>query len=94
MSSKGLVEGLPKLDDSLESIAPLCTGCLFGKFDRRPSRLTAKKDASVCEKLYMDIKGPMDMISIGNHLYFVILVDDYSGVTVAYPMQKKWNALK
>jgi len=31
MSTKGLVEGLPKLDQSLESIAPLCTGCLLGK---------------------------------------------------------------
>jgi len=36
MSIKRLVEGLPKLDLSLESIAPLCTGCLLGKFYRRP----------------------------------------------------------
>ena len=42
----------------------------------------------------MDIKGPMDMMSIGKHLYFLILVDDYSGLTVTYPMQKKSDALK
>jgi len=42
----------------------------------------------------MDIKGPMDMMSIGKYLYFLILVDDYSGLTGAYPMQKKSDALK
>jgi hypothetical protein len=42
----------------------------------------------------MDIKGPMDMMSIGKHLYFLILVDDYSELTVAYPMQKKSDAFK
>ena len=94
MSNKGLVEGLPKLDQSLKSTAPLCTGCLLGKFDRRPFRPTSKKAESVCEKVHMDIKGPMDMMSIGKHLYFLILVDDYSGLTVAYPMKRKSDALK
>jgi hypothetical protein len=41
----------------------------------------------------MDIKGPMDMMAIGKYLYFLKLVDDYSGLTVAYPMQKKSDAL-
>jgi hypothetical protein len=45
-------------------------------------------------KSNMDIKGPMDMMSIGKHLYFLILVDDDSGLTVAYPMQKKSDTLK
>jgi hypothetical protein len=36
----------------------------------------------------------MHMMSIGTHLYFVILLDDYSGLTVAYPMQKQLDALK
>ena len=94
MSIKTLVEGLPKLDQSLEYIAPLCTECLFGKFNRRPVRPTSKKAGSVCEKVHMDIKGPMDMMSIGKHLYFLILVDDYSRVKVAYRMQKKSDALK
>jgi hypothetical protein len=53
---KGLVEGLPKLDQLLESIAPLCTGCLTGKSDRRPFRPTAKKAGSACEKVHMHIK--------------------------------------
>jgi hypothetical protein len=78
MYFKGIVEGPPELDQSHEPIAPLCTGCLLGKFDRRPFRPTAKKAGSVCEKVHMDIKGPMDMASIGKHLYFLILVDDYS----------------
>jgi hypothetical protein len=51
--SKEFVEGLPKLDQSLESIAPLCTGCLLVKFDRRPFRPTSKKGGSVCEKVHM-----------------------------------------
>ena len=49
MLTTGLVEGLPKLDQSLESIAPLCTGCPLGKFDRRPFRPTSKKAATVSE---------------------------------------------
>jgi hypothetical protein len=56
MSIKRLVEGLPKLDQSLESISPLCTGCLHEKFDRRPFRPTSKKAGSVCEKVHMDIE--------------------------------------
>ena len=35
-----------------------------------------------------------DMVSIGKHLSFLILVDDYSGLTVAYSMQQKSDALK
>ena len=65
MSTKGLVEGLSKLDQSLESIAFLCSGCLLGKFDRQPFRPTAKKARSVCAKVYMD------MMSIEKHLYFL-----------------------
>ena len=42
----------------------------------------------------MYIKGPMDMMSIGKHLYYLILVDDYSGLAVAYPVQKKSDALE
>jgi hypothetical protein len=48
----------------------------------------------VCEKVDMDIKGPMDMMSIGKHPYILILVDNYSGLRVAYPMQKRSDALK
>jgi len=61
MSTKGLVEGLPKLDQSFEYIAPLCTGCPLEKFDRRPFRPFAKKSGSVFEKVHIDIKDPMDM---------------------------------
>jgi len=68
-------KGLPKLHQSLESIAPLCTECLLGKFDRRLFVETTKKAESVCEKVHMDIKGPMDMMCIGKNLYFLILVD-------------------
>jgi hypothetical protein len=42
----------------------------------------------------MHIKGLMDMMSIGKDLYFPILVDDYSGLKVAYPMQKKSDTRK
>ena len=71
ISIKRLVERLPELDHSLYSIAPLCTGCLLEKFHRRPVRPSSKKAGSVCEKFHMDIKGPMDMMSIGKHLYFL-----------------------
>jgi len=46
-----------------------------------------KKAAWVCEKVHMDIKGPIDMMSIRKHLYFLISVDNYSGLTAAYLMQ-------
>ena len=37
-----LYQGLPKLEQSLESIAPLCIGCILGKFHRPVFRPTAK----------------------------------------------------
>ena len=70
ISIKGLIESLPKLDLSLEFIAAFCTGCVLGKFDRRPFCPTAKKAGSVCEKFHMDIKGPIDMISVGRMFTF------------------------
>jgi len=39
----GLVEDLSKLDQSIDSIAALCIGCVIGTFDRRLFRPTAKK---------------------------------------------------
>ena len=30
-----------------------------------------------------------NMISIAKHLHFMIQVDNYSGLTVAYPMQRR-----
>jgi hypothetical protein len=33
----------------------------------------------------------MDMISIGKHLNFLIFLDDYLGLTFAYPMQKNFS---
>ena len=75
----GILERLQKLNQSLDFIAPLWTRCLLGKFDRRPFRPTAQKPGSVCEKVHIDIQGP--------HGY-------YSGVSVAYLMQKKSDALQ
>jgi len=40
---------------------------------------------------HIHIKGPR---SIGRHLYFLVLVDDYSGLKIAYPIQEKSDALK
>jgi len=42
----------------------------------------------------MDIKPPIDMRSIATHLYFLALVEDYTGLTVDYPTQKKLETLK
>jgi hypothetical protein len=39
-------------------------------------------------------KDPMDMMPIGKNLYSQVLGDEYSGLPVSYPMQKKLDSLK
>ena len=61
MSTKGHVEGLSKLDQWDESVAPLYTECLFGKIWSTTIRSTAKKAGWVSEKVHMDTKGTIDV---------------------------------
>ena len=72
-----------------KSIAPVCTRCILGKFNWRPFRPTAKKAGSSCEKVHMNIKGPMDMTFIVKHLDCLIFVDAWSGADCCSPDPKE-----
>ena len=51
-------------------------------------------DAFLSKQVQMDIKDHMDMIPIRKHLFFLMLVDSHSALTVAYSMQKELDALR
>jgi hypothetical protein len=64
------------------------------KFYRKPFQSSGRNCSEPCERIHMDIKGPMRVTGIGNYKCFLILVDDFSGFSKAFPLINKSEALK
>ena len=79
-------------EDKYES--SLCCGCDLGKFDRKALRSSGRHCSGPRERIHIDIKGPMALSAIGKYKYFLILVDEYSGFTKAFPLINKSEALQ
>ena len=68
----------------------VCKGCVLGKMQR----FAFPKDGSarVTQKLQLihsDLCGPMRTPFIGNSLYFVTFIDDFSRFCWVYPLKEK-----
>lgn len=67
-----------------------CPSCSLGKQSRKPFPKTALKRATrTLELLHSDICGPMSTESLGNNLYFVLFIDDYTRMTWVYFLKQK-----
>lgn len=67
-----------------------CPSCSLGKQSRKPFPKTALKRATrTLELLHSDICGPMSTKSLGNNLYFVLFIDDYTRMTWVYFLKQK-----
>ena len=57
----------------------LCSSCVKGKQHQETFPSQASQCATkVLELVHMDLCGPMQTISLGGSLYFMLLVDDFS----------------
>jgi len=77
--SNELVLGLPKLKFEKEHV---CEACQKGKQTRKSFKLKNFVSTSKpLELLHMDLFGPSRTMSLGGHLYALVVVDDFSRFT-------------
>ena len=77
-------KGLPIL--SWKSLIPsnkgpklsLCDYCLFGKHHRVSFKKTSKLKENVLDIVYSNVRGPMEVETLGGSKYFVTFIDDVS----------------
>ncbi|MCO5578437.1 hypothetical protein L7F22_032279 [Adiantum nelumboides] len=81
-------------DLSLLEMPPrhVCEGCVLGKMHR----FAFSQDGSVratrkLQLVHSDVCGPMRTPSVGNSLYFVTFIDDFSRFFWVYPLKAKSN---
>ncbi|MCO5572769.1 hypothetical protein L7F22_026528 [Adiantum nelumboides] len=79
-------------DLSLLEMPPrhVCEGCVLGKMHR----FAFSQDGSVratrkLQLVHSDVCGPMRTPSVGNSLYFVTFIDDFSRLCWVYPLKEK-----
>ncbi|MCO5548699.1 hypothetical protein L7F22_002158 [Adiantum nelumboides] len=79
-------------DLSLLEMPPrhVCEGCVLGKMHR----FAFSQDGSVratrkLQLVHSDVCGPMRTPSVGNSLYFVTFIDDFSRFCWVYPLKEK-----
>lgn len=66
-----------------------CEACALGKLSRPPfPSSTNRQSTSILELVHSDVCGPMSE-SFGGKRYFVTFIDDFSRLTVAYPIRCK-----
>lgn len=77
MSKKGIIEGIPKMIIPSEP----CEGCLMGKQTRNPfPSSTSFRAKKTLELVHGDLCGPVTPPTPADNRYFMLLVDDFSGV--------------
>ncbi|GKF42679.1 retrovirus-related pol polyprotein from transposon TNT 1-94 [Tanacetum coccineum] len=76
IATHGLVRGLLKLKFEKDH---LCSACVMGKSKKKPH--IPKSEDTNQEKLYLlyiDLYGPMRILSVNRKKYILVIVDDYS----------------
>nr|GEU51657.1 hypothetical protein [Tanacetum cinerariifolium] len=90
LAKDGLIRGIPKLKFQKDH---MCSACVLGK---KKSSHQPKAGDTNQEKLYllnMYLYGPMNMESINEKKYIMVIVDDYSKFTWAKFLRSKDEAL-
>lgn len=86
-----MVNGMPReIAATGRLLGTVCGPCAGGKMARAPFPKSSN-NTSVMDLLHTDLCGPMET-SLGGARYFVTLLDDASGLTVAIPIKSKGQA--
>ena len=91
MAKHGVTQGMP-ID--LSSLPPKCDHCAIGKQSRSPvlkTREGIKSDRRL-GKVFVDLCGPMAVVSRSGNLYSMNLIDDFSGYVWSIPLRSKAEA--
>ena len=81
-----LVEGI-----NLEGIIAEnpCDVCVKAKQTALPHNKTRKPGKRPLDIVHMDLVGPMETVGIYDEKYILVIVDDYTKFTMAYPIESK-----
>ncbi|WP_165303590.1 DDE-type integrase/transposase/recombinase, partial [Enterobacter cloacae complex sp. CH23B] len=87
LQKSDMVASLPPLEAPVKHV---CEGCILGKMQRSKF----PKDGSLratcrLQLVHSDVCGPMQTPSLGNYLYFVTFIDDYSRHAWVFPLKAK-----
>ena len=91
MAKKGMSQGMP-ID--LSSLPANCEHCALGKQSRTsvPKSREGPKATVRLEKVYVDLCGPMAVMSRAGNLYSMNVIDDFSGYVWTIPLRSKSDA--
>ncbi|CAI7817325.1 unnamed protein product [Closterium sp. NIES-54] len=90
MASRTLVSSLPRsLPPLPPGPAPTCVPCVEGRQHTAPHSSTFPPMEAPLQTLHMDVWGPARVRGQGHERYFLLVVDDYSRYTTAFPLRSK-----
>ncbi|CAI7742474.1 unnamed protein product [Closterium sp. NIES-53] len=90
MASRALVSGLPRsLPPLPPGPAPTCVPCVKGRQRAAPHSSSFPPTEAPLQTLHMDVWGPARVRGQGHERYFLLVVDDYSRYTTAFPLRSK-----
>ncbi|KAG7540628.1 Zinc finger CCHC-type [Arabidopsis thaliana x Arabidopsis arenosa] len=88
----GVVRGVPKLAEKLESVCSVCNKGMQIKVNyKKVPEIETKK---VLELIHIDLMGPVQMESINGKKYIFVLVDDFSRYTWVQFLREKSEAVE
>ncbi|KAH0647717.1 hypothetical protein KY290_033702 [Solanum tuberosum] len=86
LSQNKMVHDLPNIG----SVENTCEGCIYGKQHRNYFLVGRSLRASSClEIVHAYLCGPMNIESLASSRYFLLLTDDYSGISWVYFLKLK-----
>ncbi|CAI7780872.1 unnamed protein product, partial [Closterium sp. NIES-54] len=90
MHSRYLVSGLPRVLPPLPpSPAPPCLPCVEGRQRAAPHSSSFPPTEAPLQTLHLDVWGPARVRGQGHERYFLLVVDDYTRYTTAFPLRTK-----
>lgn len=72
----------------------LCKICALEKMTRTIQPMRTYQSKVICERVYSDVVEPVQEASLGGSVYFVTLIDDFSGLSMVRFLNAKANAVE
>ncbi|CAI7799282.1 unnamed protein product, partial [Closterium sp. NIES-53] len=90
LASRTLVSGLPRsLPPLPPGPAPTCVPCVEGRQRAAPHSSEFPPTEALLQTLHMDVWGQARVCGKGHERYFLLVVEDYSRYTTAFPVRRK-----
>ncbi len=82
------------LNGKEESQSATCRGCALGKMARLPFPTSVRNTTHIGELVHTDVCGPMQVPSLSGCFFYVLFIDDFSGMRTVYFMKNKSDVFK